>query len=137
MERMTRTFIIVAGWGFIITAMFGMFFPEQFTGLADIQLTSTSSLNEIRANYGGMHLLMGLYVLYLGLKRGETQTALWITGLFCSGYVAGRLISMGVDGMPNDVIFFYIAIEFIGALGAYGILLARHCRLSTPTAEMH
>ena len=134
MEKLTKVFIFIAGWGFILTALSGMFFPQEFTDLAGIHLTSVSALNEIRANYGGMHLLMGLYVLYLGWRQTQVETALWITGLFCIGYVLGRIISIGVDGIPNDVIFFYTLIELAGAMGAFALLAGRRGELLTDSA---
>ncbi|GEM_PF-458917 len=84
----------------------------------------TDLLNEIRG-VGAVMLLGGIMVL-LGISiPGFRQTSFAIAAVIFVGVVVGRLISNGLDGMPNPQIMRATIIEAVlGALNTFCLISA-------------
>ncbi len=117
-----RIFISIVGVLFIVTAIAGLFFPVHLTSMVDVSLDYVSAHSEIRSNYGGMHLMLGSFILWSGITRKYTESALLLTLLFTGGYVLGRSVSFVVDGDPNLFVYLVTFGEAFGAVTAFYLL---------------
>jgi len=88
----------------------------------DIELTTPTALADVRADYGGCILGIGLFLGCCALRENQVRTGLLCTGLVFSGYASARLISLMVDGTPKNIIYYLIAIEAIGAVLAFTMI---------------
>jgi hypothetical protein len=83
---------------------------------------SASANNEIRANYGGMHLAMSALFAAGAMSLGFRWAATVVLMLFSGGLVAGRLVSIALDGPPNGFVIQLLITEATAA-GAGAALL--------------
>ena len=118
----TRGFLGLNALVFVALGINGLFNPHGHMAPMDFVLTSASSLAEVRANYGGMHVGMGLLFLLGALKPEWSRAALLAMALFIGGLAVGRSFSLLVDGQPKNLILAFIAIEWVGAAIAVWLL---------------
>jgi hypothetical protein len=84
-------------------------------------------------NVNGTHIFRAIMGLYLALaalwmagasKAHLRQAALYSAVAFMLGLAAGRILSLVVDGLPNALLLFYLALEL--GMGLAGVLLLKH-----------
>jgi hypothetical protein len=114
MRRFDQLFLGVVGVVFLGLGAFNLFSPVAGMAGFEMQIASVSALNEIRANYGGMHFALGLLFLSGAFLRALKVTALLVVALFTGGLVLGRLLSLALDGMPNLFVSGLFALEALG-----------------------
>ena len=73
---------------------------------------SINALNEVRANYGGMQMGIGLLLVSAALMTWLTRPALLALSLVTGGLVVGRLMSIMIDGTPNSTVQALLGLEF-------------------------
>lgn len=118
MQHFVRFFLTVVGLIFLGLGSFNLFFPVAGMAVFEIQITTVSALNEMRANYGGMYFAMGL-LFVSGVFVGSLRVpALLVVALFTGGLVLGRLLSLVLDGSPNLVLWGLFALEAVGCVVA-------------------
>lgn len=130
MRRFDQLFLGVVGTVFLGLGTANLFFPAAGMAGFEMQITTVSALNEIRANYGGMHIALGLLFLsgaFLGVLR---VTTLLVIALFTAGLVLGRLLSLALDGVPNHFVLGLFALEALGCVVAI-VLYMRASRTTT------
>ena len=118
----TRIFVglcalLYAGFG--AWAMFDVGGALAFMALED---PAVAALNDLRGSYGGINLAVGLYLLWVTIRAADCRIALTVVALLTAGYVAGRLVSIALDGMPPGVVLGYLALEVTLAVVAYVLL---------------
>jgi hypothetical protein len=116
-----KVFLIIVGLNFIGVGLYNLAQPVDGASIFEIVLANVSSINEIRANYGGMHLLLGLFLIHGAFKMHIQRTALLVVALFTGGLVLGRITSLVVDGSPNEVVWALFIVEAVGFLVASGL----------------
>ena len=126
---LNKFYLFNVGAGFVLTALAGFFAPEQLTKESGIVLTSVSSINEIRSLYGGVHMALGIFIVWSAIKNIHILTSFFICTLFPGGYAVGRLISIAFDGMPNAAILFFTGLEIVIAVA--GVILMRRSGLAS------
>ena len=82
-------------------------------------------MSEIRANYGGMHVLFGIFLIHGAFKMHVQRTALLVVAVFTGGLVLGRLTSLLLDGIPNAGVWLLLIAEAVLCLAA-SVLYAIH-----------
>jgi hypothetical protein len=82
----------------------------------ELNINTVSALNELRANYGGLQIGMGLFLLAGLCCKSYLRPALLAQALIVGGLVTGRLISVAIDGQPNAFIQGLIVLESVTAL---------------------
>ena len=82
---------------------------------SELIISSASAFNEIRANYGGMHLGMSAMLLAAACKPQFRLAGLWLVLMFTGGLLVGRGVSVFLDGMPNAIMT-YITLFEIGSV---------------------
>ena len=88
----------------------------------DIELTSPTAMADVRADYGGCILGVGIFLVWCAIKDSRVNSGLLCTGLIFLGYTTARLISLAVDGQPKPIIYYLIAIEALGAVLAFAMM---------------
>ena len=99
-----------------------MSWPERILSSVEVSFESPTAFADIRADYGGCILGIGIFLGWCAQNQERVKTGLLCTGLTFSGYVCGRLLSLLIDGMPKRIIFILIAIELLGAIVAFSCM---------------
>jgi hypothetical protein len=118
---MERAFLVLVALNFVGVGGYNLLFPAQGMAGFELSLGSPSSLNEIRANYGGMHLLLGLFFLSGALRAEARRSALLLAAIFTGGLVGGRIVSLVLDGSPNGFVWRLLALEAAGCAAAFAL----------------
>lgn len=132
-KRISAVFLGLLALAFCKTGIEALLNPQAVLANVGIELTTIAGLSSIRAVYGGMHLIFGLFCCW-GIFKNQSY-ALILVLLYTAGFVLGRSISWAVDGLPNDFVFTWFITETF-SLGA-SIILIRLLRknqfsISTP-----
>ena len=113
-----------------IVAYLGLLRPEQILDGVDVVIDTPSGRNEIRAMYGGMQLLIGVYALLAFFDKVSKYFALVLMLIVVGGIFLGRLLSLAFEGMSiftlyTPVLQSLYVLEFIlVCLYAWAVL---HC----------
>ncbi len=118
MQHTPTVVLAIAGLLFAAIGTAHLFDPAGTIAPTGIRLSAIASFNEIRANYGGMHLVLGLYFLAGAISAALRPQALLLLALFCIGLVLGRSVSLVLDGSPGMVMNSFLLIEIVGAAAA-------------------
>ena len=112
MTRLTRLFLLLSGLVFILIGV--NTFRDPVAAMAGVELgvQSINALNEVRANYGGMQMGIGLLLVSAALMTWLTRPALLALSLVTGGLVVGRLMSIMIDGTPNSTVQALLGLEF-------------------------
>ena len=124
MKHFDSFFLAVVGLVFLGLGSFNLFFPSAGMAGFEIQIATVSALNEIRANYGGMHFAMGLLFVSGAFVSSFRIPALLVVALFTGGLVLGRSLSLVLDGWPNQLLWSLFALEAFGCFVA-SVLMKR------------
>ena len=104
-------------------------FRDPVAAMAGVELgvQSINALNEVRANYGGMQIGIGILLFSAGLLSWLSRPALLALSLITGGLVVGRIVSMVLDGMPNTTVQALLILEFLTTIAAI-FLFFRHTK---------
>jgi hypothetical protein len=98
--------------------------PERVMGMLGFGIVNTAAtagvLGEVRATFGGVFAVMGVFTLLSVLDPGAHRGRLVLIGCMWLGAAAGRLLGVTVDGNPG--LFGWLSVVFEAVLG--GALLA-------------
>lgn len=108
----------------IIALLYGVS-PTWFfaTFLIDVQAPSIDQSHILRAVMM-MYISLGLFWLYSAFSEKLRDTAIVVLCIFCAGLVAGRILSVIIDGVPSPLLILYIFMEM--SLVPSCIWLLRH-----------
>lgn len=109
LKRTTQVFLALMALAFCKAGIEALLNPQAVLANVGIELTNASALSSMRAVYGGMHLVFGLFCFW-GIFKSLTQPLMIVT-LYTAGFVAGRVWSWAVDGMPNTFVTTWLATE--------------------------
>jgi hypothetical protein len=130
-----RVVTAVAGTIILLLGLAGLFYPERvlaFLGFAIAQPTHPAApLGEVRATYGGIFVVMGVYTLASALDPGRHRGRLVLIALLWLGAFAGRTVGVFRDGNPG--LPGWVALLFELMVGG-GLLLAAQ-RAEAPLEE--
>lgn len=99
-----------------------LFFPAELQAQSDILITSPSQYSEARAP--GAAIVSASIIALLGAFKAQwRKTALIVMTLFFTSYGLGRLMSLVLDGMPAEGLFYAMIGEIIMGVVAYALLL--------------
>jgi hypothetical protein len=97
-------------------------------GLFDFKIETTDFKNILRAIMGLYMAIIALWVIGI-FKRDYWLMATVTNVLFMSGLGFGRLISLGLDGMPSLAFFSGMVLEFLlAAWGIYNLKCYKHLK---------
>jgi hypothetical protein len=122
----TRVIALIVG---IITLGLGLAslaYPVRILGLLGFAVVNASSAaaayGEVRAMYGGLFVVLGVYVLMGAIDPNRYRPHLMMIGLAWLGVCAGRLIGVSIDGNPG--LFGWIYAVFEGLMGSLLLIAA-------------
>ena len=95
----------------VIAFLYGVS-PEWFfkTFLADSQAPSLDQTHILRAVMM-LYLALGLFWLWSAFSDKYRDAGVLVLCIFCGGLVAGRILSVIVDGIPSPLLILYIFME--------------------------
>lgn len=121
--RIAQVFLGLMGLAFCKTGIETLLDPQAVLENVGIVLNNASATSSMRAVYGGMHLVFGLFCFY-GIF-GNPLSALMLIVLYTAGFTIGRLSGVIADGMPNQFVFTWLITEVICGV----VALFLHLRL--------
>ena len=121
LEKFARGYLWLAAVVFIGLGIALMIWPTEILARVEVKCETPTAFADIRADYGGCILGVGLFLIWCAAQRQFIRAGLLCVALIFSGYAIGRLLSLVIDGTPNPIIFILIAVELIGALAALAL----------------
>ena len=117
--NLRQIFLLIVALGLVPIAMsYGLVPQQSLRFLFDVSIADTNSVHIFRAIMGlylGFVLFWILGVINVRLR----QAALYSLVVFMFGLVAGRGLSVIVDGMPHWLLIVYLLIELFLAVLAF------------------
>ena len=122
MTTFSKIYLSLVALAFIGTGAFGLSSPQALTDYVGTTLTSVDGFNETRGLYGGVHLMVGLLLMFAAFNKALHRIGLLLALTFLGGYVFGRLASISLDGMPGSTVFLWLGVEAVGSTIALFLL---------------
>jgi hypothetical protein len=125
----------------VALGILGLIYPERTLAFLGFQVLNAShaaaALGEVRATYGGIFIVMGLFALRAALDPSAYRPRLRFIGLLWLGACAGRLLGAWIDGNPGLFGWATAAFEFvIGGVLVIAALSAQPAPLEAPVAAV-
>lgn len=120
MKKGSQVFLAIMALAFCKVGIEALVNPQAVLDAVGISLTNPSAFSSMRAVYGGMHLMFGLFCVY-GIFR-DARTALTIILLYTTGFVIGRVSGIAIDGMPNEFVNTWLITEIVSGMLAGSFL---------------
>ena len=122
-----KIFLTLTGLAFIYIGCNAFYDPIQALAGLDLGVDTVNARNELLANYGGLHIGIGLFFI-IGAPRNNFRTpALVFLTLLTLGLSAGRIVSIVVDGWPSALNNFLLGLELFTAMLAALFLYFESC----------
>lgn len=116
-----KNFLIAAfGMVLIIALLYGVnpsWFASTFLDIPELDHNIAHILRAVM----GLYIALGLFWLYAAFHAPYRNVAVLTTAIFSGGLVAGRILSLALDGPPAPLLVFYIAAELALAPLAYWV----------------
>lgn len=95
----------------VIALLYGVS-PQWFfeTFLVNSQEPSIDQSHILRAVMM-LYMALGLFWLYCAFSDKYRDAGIIVLSVFCGGLVAGRILSVIMDGMPSPILILYIFME--------------------------
>ncbi len=123
-KRISQVFLGLLALAFCETGIEALFNPQAVLANVGIDLNNAAALSSMRAVYGGMHLVFGLFCAW-GIFKNQSA-ALLLVILYTSGFVAGRVMSWAADGTPNEFVVTWLATEAFSLVVCTTLFLLLH-----------
>jgi len=123
-KRISQVFLGLLALAFCKTGIEALFNPQAVLANVGIDLNNAAALSSMRAVYGGMHLVFGLFCAW-GIFKNQSA-ALLLVILYTSGFVAGRVMSWAADGTPNEFVVKWLATEAFSLVVCTTLFLLLH-----------
>jgi hypothetical protein len=120
--------LITIGFGLV-----GLLKPLLVMAMVGLKIepgADATVMGEMRAIYGGMPLVLGVFTLLAAFDPAQHRSRLTLLGLVWLGVCAGRLFSITIDGAPGLVGWGNAVLELAG-----GVLLLVAARAPSPVAR--
>ncbi len=125
MHRPSQLALVLASLCFGVVGVAGWLSPDTLFAPVGAEFRDAAAYAEIRAAYGGHFVGAALFFGYGAWNATWTRPALIYATLVLGGFVLGRLISLGVEGVPSAVALFTLGIEAAGFLTGAALLAWR------------
>lgn len=118
----SRIVTLIVGIVTLGLGLAGLLYPDRIMGVLGFTSASTSRpaavLGEVRATYGGLFVVLGVYTLLAAREAWARRGRLVFIGLLWLGACGGRLLGVYLDGNPGLPGWAAVAFEFVmgGAL---------------------
>jgi hypothetical protein len=119
-KRVTQVFLGLMGLAFCKVGLEALASPQAVLSNVGITLDNISALSSMRAVYGGMHLVFGIFCLRGIFKN--IQSPLQLVALYTAGFVVGRLSGIILDGAPNSFVMTWLFTEAFSLVVSVSLL---------------
>jgi hypothetical protein len=134
LDTFERTGLILAAVIFATVACIAAFVPTLLFGPIEVSWTAEpAGPAELRAAYLGLFGSAGVLFAVGARNPSLREVALWGLGLILTGFVAGRILSLALDGVPNPVGWANLSVEGTGLVLTLAVLQRR--RVARPESE--
>lgn len=122
MPIFARVYLALSALAFVFIGLNTFHDPHAAMAGLELQPASVSAFNEVRANYGGLQITIGLLLLAGARWAAWLRPSLWVSAAVTGGLVAGRIASIALDGLPNSIVVGFFGLEMTSALIALVLL---------------
>ncbi len=122
---MIRALLWINGIGFLSLGIAGLILPNLIVDMIGYQLMGTDAAIEVRAQYGGLFIGIGLFALWGVLRSEMWQASIGLMLLVYAGLALGRIVGLMVDvGVPGAYTYGATGFEIVMTI-VFGISLRR------------
>lgn len=111
-----RILLTVTGLVFLVHGLVCFIHPATIGLESGLAMPTPSSVIEVRAEYGGLPIALGLFFLAAAFRKIEERTGLIVMLTVVTGYVTARIIAAVMMGIPDPYNLAAIAYELTTAL---------------------
>lgn len=115
--RFVTGFLVVSALFCTLTGYSGLAAPVRFAQPLGYVLAGFDGRNEVRAQYGGFFLALAVAVIFALAGKIPRQAALISNAVLFGGLIAGRVLSLVVDGGIHEYGHFIRLLFLIDATG--------------------
>ena len=110
-KTLIKVFLALTGLAFIGIGINTFVDPLNAMAPLDLGVNTIKAKNELMANYCGLQMAMGLYLLTACFKASLRSHALLIQAVLVGGLASGRIASILIDGNPGSFNNLLLAVE--------------------------
>jgi len=119
---MTRGFFALYTLLFLGFGGYAFLNPELIMEMMSADNMGADGIYELRSNYGGVSIGIGLMCLAAVLRADLQRPALFVLMAYTGGYALGRVAALPLDGVPSTNLIVYAIFEAVTALLAFALL---------------
>ena len=97
-----RILLTVTGLIFFVHGLVCFIHPATIGIESGLAMPTPSSVIEVRAEYGGLPIALGLFFLAAALQRIEVRTGLIVMLTAVTGYASSRIVALAMMGQPDQ-----------------------------------
>ena len=97
---MNKALVAFAALMFTCFGAIGLVDPSRSLALIHLSAIDTTSINEIRAMYGGVELGIAAFLFACLAGRWSLRSGLFVAAALLAGAATGRFVSLFIEGMP-------------------------------------
>jgi hypothetical protein len=110
-SKASTLFLGLCGVAFVAIGVNTFIDPIAAMAPVDLGINTLKARNELLANYGGMQIGIGVYLLLSCYLVSIRKSALLAQFLIVGGLACGRLVSIAWDGNPGSFNNFLLGLE--------------------------
>lgn len=126
---MARIFLFIYTLLFLSFGIYAFLNPNLIVDMMGATDMASAGIYELRSNYGGVSMGIGLMCLAGALRPVLQRPALYVLVAYTGGYALGRFMALPLDGVPPANLIAYTVFETVTAILA-ALLLRRLARSS-------
>ncbi len=123
-NNFARLVLVLVGVVWLAVGVAALADPTGTADWVDFDLESSSALAEFRAMYGGLSVALALLHIGSAVRGAWLRPALLMSSALTAGLLTGRLVSIGLDGVPGPFVL-GLALSEVLLLGLSGVALWR------------
>ena len=113
---MVRVYLGIYTLLFLGFGVFVFFQAPELAANVGFGTPDSNGLYEVRSNYGGVSLGIGLMCFAGALRPTLQRPALFVLLAYTGGYALGRIIALPIDGVPSASLIAYGVFEAVTAI---------------------
>ena len=110
---MTRVYPGICGAAFGLIGLVGLIQPLPMLAGFGYDISGAHAMIESRAMHGGVFLIAGTFMIVALFRGGLERPAPWFVVIHVGGLLAGRAVSLVVDGPPRPYFWGFIGFEIL------------------------
>ena len=97
-----RILLTVTGLVFVVHGLVCFIHPATIGLESGLAMPTPSSVIEVRAEYGGLPIALGLFLLAAALQKIEVRTGLIVMLTATAGYATSRILAVAIMGQLDQ-----------------------------------